>query len=119
MTYGQIYEQFRRATGVRYTDVKDYKPYPEIPYAIKVWLKNGSEIIYKASLPPKVKLELTEAEFEVIVSQLSTMSCIVRDSSLNYQEYCNGLCAMGCDRPDLRDVEGWLRSKIIKEEKNE
>ena len=52
MTYGEIYEKFRRETGIADEMIVDYRPCAEpycktyIPNAITVWLKNGDQLIY-------------------------------------------------------------------------
>ena len=62
----------------------------------------------------KLKLELTQDEFDMLIEKLSWMRCIIRDSnSLNYQDYCNGDCNGFCNRPDLCNFARWLKSKIV------
>lgn len=61
----------------------------------------------------KVKLELSESEFNMIIDKLKWMRCIVRDSDLDYRAYCNGDCNSECNRPDLCDFEEWFKSKIV------
>lgn len=65
--------------------------------------------------PPKkmVTLRITEDEFNMLVNKLSWMRCIVRDTNLNYEDYCNGDCNGNCNRKDLCNFEGWLKSKVI------
>jgi hypothetical protein len=52
MTYGEIYEKFRRETGIADEMIVDYRqctePYYKtcIPNTIIVWLKNGDRLIY-------------------------------------------------------------------------
>lgn len=60
-----------------------------------------------------VKIELSESEFNMIIDKMKWMRCVVRDSNLNYQNYCNGKCGSECNRPDLCNFENWLKSKII------
>ena len=62
-----------------------------------------------------IKLELTQDEFNMLVYKLNWMRCIVRDSNLDYKNYCNGCCDSGCNRKDLLNFEEWLKSKIITE----
>lgn len=61
----------------------------------------------------KIKFELTENEFNMIINKLSWMRCVVKDGNLNYEHYCNGECGFKCNRPDLCNFERWLKSKII------
>lgn len=61
----------------------------------------------------KIKLELPESEFNMIVDKLRWMRCIVRDSDLDYEKYCNGECGSQCNRPDLCNFEKWIRSKVV------
>jgi hypothetical protein len=65
--------------------------------------------------PPKkmITLRLTEDEFNMLVNKLSWMRCIVRDTSLNYEDYCNGDCNNNCNRKDLCNFNSWLKSKVI------
>lgn len=60
----------------------------------------------------KVRLELTEEEFKMIIDKMKWMRCIVRDSNLNYEDYCDGKCD-NCNRPDLCNFEKWIYSKVI------
>ena len=60
-----------------------------------------------------ITLELPESEFNMLIDKLKWMRCVVRDSDLDYENYCNGECGSECDRPDLCKVEEWLRSKIV------
>ena len=53
----------------------------------------------------KIKLELPESEFKMIVDKLRWMRCVVRDSDLDYENYCNGECGYECNRPDLCNFE--------------
>ena len=52
MTYGELYEKFRKETGIADGVVTDYRPCAEpyyhtyIPNAIIVWLNNGDHLIY-------------------------------------------------------------------------
>jgi hypothetical protein len=62
----------------------------------------------------KIKIELTEQEFNMIIDKLSWMRCVVEDGNLNYEYYCNGECGLKCNRPDLCNFERWIKSKIVK-----
>lgn len=61
----------------------------------------------------KIKLELSESEFNMIINKLKWMRCVVRDSDLDYTAYCNGKCNSKCNRPDLCGFEEWFKSKIV------
>ena len=61
----------------------------------------------------KVKLELLESELNMIIDKLKWMRCVVRDSFLDYEKYCNGKCGFECNRPDLCNFEKWFKSKIV------
>lgn len=61
----------------------------------------------------KIKIELTEREFNMIINKLSWMRCVVEDGNLNYEHYCNGECGIKCNRPDLCNFERWIKSKIV------
>jgi len=61
----------------------------------------------------KIKVEMTESEFNMIIDKLKWMRCVVRDSDLDYKNYCNGECGSKCNRPDLGNFEEWLKSKIV------
>jgi hypothetical protein len=57
----------------------------------------------------KIKLELSESEFNMIIDKLNWMGCVVRDSNnLDYENYCNGKCGIQCNRPDLCNFEKWF-----------
>lgn len=62
-----------------------------------------------------VKLELTQDEFDMLVAKLKWMRCVVRDTNLDYKKYCNGQCNSECNRKDLLNFEGWLKSKVIEQ----
>lgn len=69
----------------------------------------------KLAKPPKkeVLLKLTEDEFNMLVEKLNWMRCVVRDTNLKYEDYCNGDCNNSCNRKDLCNFEMWLKSKIV------
>lgn len=52
ITYGEIYKQFKKETGIVESLINDYRPcvefygVPNIPRAIVVWLNTGNQIIY-------------------------------------------------------------------------
>lgn len=55
MTYGEIYTQFLKKSGISESRINDYRPccdlfdVPFIPNAIVVWLNDGGKIIYIAA----------------------------------------------------------------------
>ena len=61
----------------------------------------------------KVRLELLESEFDMIIEKLKWMRCVIRDSDLDYTDYCNGECGLECNRPEFCDFEEWFKSKLI------
>lgn len=63
MTYGEIYKEFLSETKIDAKLIDDYRNccetygFPYIPYAIIVWLKNGSKIIYISDNAEKLDKE--------------------------------------------------------------
>lgn len=52
MTFREIYEKFKKETGIEDSMINDYRPciplydVPPIPNAIVIWLESGGKIIY-------------------------------------------------------------------------
>ena len=60
----------------------------------------------------KIIIELSKDEFGMILDKLSWLGCIVKNSDLDYERYCNGECDR-CRRTDL-GFKKWFESKIVR-----
>lgn len=84
-----------------------------------LWEDGWSLYDSKLTMEKKIKLELTESEFNMILGQIKHMRCVVRDGLSHIADgraYCNGHCNDGrCNKPELCNIERWFKSKIVDE----